>query len=57
MQVSLAAGGQGVGNHWGRGAVLADLAAAGFDRVVPYDSPAGVTVYAAWAGTAAPGRP
>jgi hypothetical protein len=25
--------------------------------VVPYDSPAGVTVYAAWAGTAAPGRP
>jgi SAM-dependent methyltransferase len=57
MQVSLAAGGKGVGNHWGRDAVLADLAAAGFGRVVPYDSPAGVTVYAAFTGTAAPGGP
>jgi SAM-dependent methyltransferase len=49
MQVCLAAGGQGVGNQWGRDAVLADLEAAGFAKVAPYDSPAGLTVYAATA--------
>lgn len=47
MQVSLAAGGRGVGNQWGRDAVLADLARAGFGKVAAYDSPAGLTVYAA----------
>jgi hypothetical protein len=47
MQVSLAAGGRGIGNQWGRDAVLADLARAGFGKVAPYDSPAGLTVYAA----------
>ena len=47
MQVSLAAGGQGVGNQWGRDAVLATLDRAGFADVVPYDSPAGLRVYAA----------
>jgi SAM-dependent methyltransferase len=51
MQVSLAAGGRGVGNLWGRDAILADLAAAGFATVSPYDSPAGLTVYAAWRGS------
>jgi hypothetical protein len=49
LQVSLAAGGKGVGNQWGRAAVLADLAGAGFAKVVPHDSPAGLTVYAATA--------
>jgi SAM-dependent methyltransferase len=47
LQVSLAAGGRGVGNQWGCDAVLAELGAAGFGRVAPYDSPAGLTVYAA----------
>ena len=46
-QVSLAAGGRGVGNQWGRDAVLADLAQAGFGKVTAYDSPAGLAVYAA----------
>jgi len=45
--VPLAAGGQGVGNQWGRDAGLADLEAAGFAQVAPYDSPAELTVYAA----------
>jgi hypothetical protein len=57
LQVSLAAGGLGVGNQWGRDAVLADLAAAGFAEVAPYDSPAGLTVYAARIPTATPGGP
>jgi SAM-dependent methyltransferase len=56
MQVSLAAGGRGVGNQWGRQAVLADLAAAGFARVEPYDSPAGLRVYAASAPAPGPGN-
>jgi SAM-dependent methyltransferase len=47
MQVSLAAGGRGVGNQWGRDAVLADLAQAGFGKVTAYDSPAGLAVYVA----------
>jgi hypothetical protein len=47
MQVSLAEGGLGVGNQRGRDAVLAGLGQAGFGKVVPYDSPAGLTVYAA----------
>ena len=46
MQVSLAAGGLGVGNQWGRDAVLATLGRAGFADVVACDSPAGLRVYA-----------
>jgi SAM-dependent methyltransferase len=54
MQVSLASGGRGVGNQWGRDAVLADLGQAGFGKVAPYDSPAGLTVYAASAPATGP---